>query len=159
MKSEELLFYSLIIFLNWLIDTCIKSVQVSSRTFGSNSNVSRTVVTKKRSKKAKILVLRDSSWTHLQDEDRLFVDRYMQAMMHNSLPTVTDPNQARQNIQPDLDPICLTLRWYSWKIFFKKLILKNSADDKKSMKNFPGGNDLMHWFELFYVCAANWSAV
>ena len=24
-----------------------------------------------------------------------------------------DPDQARQNVGPDLDPICLTLRWYS----------------------------------------------
>ena len=24
-----------------------------------------------------------------------------------------DPDQAQQNIGPDLDPICLTLRWYS----------------------------------------------
>ena len=41
----------------------------------------------------------------------------------NSLPTecrllITfayklDPDQARQNVGPDLDPICLTLRWYS----------------------------------------------
>ena len=24
-----------------------------------------------------------------------------------------DPDQARQNVRPDLGPICLTLRWYS----------------------------------------------
>ena len=24
-----------------------------------------------------------------------------------------DPDQVRQNARPDLDPICLTLRWYS----------------------------------------------
>ena len=25
-----------------------------------------------------------------------------------------EPGQARQNVGPDLDPICLTLKWYSW---------------------------------------------
>ena len=33
-----------------------------------------------------------------------------------------DPDQARQNVGPDLDPNCLTLLWYSWKIFLKELI-------------------------------------
>ena len=48
-----------------------------------------------------------------------------------------DPDQARQYVGPDLDPICLTLRWYSWKNFSKKLSLKKTADDKKkNMKNF-----------------------
>ena len=28
-----------------------------------------------------------------------------------------DPDQAQQNVGPDLDPNCLTLWWYSWKIF------------------------------------------
>ena len=27
--------------------------------------------------------------------------------------TSIDPDQARRNIRPDLDPNCLTLRWYS----------------------------------------------
>ena len=31
-----------------------------------------------------------------------------------------DPDQARQNVGPDLNPICLTLRWYSGKNFLKK---------------------------------------
>ena len=33
-----------------------------------------------------------------------------------------NPDQAQQN----LDPICLTLKWYSWKNFSKKLILNKS---------------------------------
>ena len=33
-----------------------------------------------------------------------------------------DQDQARQNVGPDLDPNCLALWWYSWKIFLKKLI-------------------------------------
>ena len=31
-----------------------------------------------------------------------------------------DPDQARQNVGPDLDPNCLTLWWYFWKFFWKK---------------------------------------
>ena len=30
-----------------------------------------------------------------------------------------NPDQAQQNIGPDLDPNCLTLWWYSWKIVSK----------------------------------------
>ena len=33
-----------------------------------------------------------------------------------------DPDQARQNVGPDLDPNCLTLWWYSWKIFLKLVL-------------------------------------
>ena len=35
-----------------------------------------------------------------------------------------DLDQARQNVGPDLDPNCLTLWWYSRKIFFKNVNLK-----------------------------------
>ena len=45
-----------------------------------------------------------------------------------------DPDQAQQNVGPDLDPDCLTIWCYFWKkFFFKKLILKRkkSADNKK----------------------------
>ena len=38
-------------------------------------------------------------------------------------------------VGPDLDPNCLTLSWYSWKIFLKKLISKTKfTDDKKAYK-------------------------
>ena len=30
-----------------------------------------------------------------------------------------DPDQAPQNVGSDLNPNCLTLWWYSWKIFWK----------------------------------------
>ena len=46
-----------------------------------------------------------------------------------------DPDQARQNVGPDLDPNCLTLWWYSWKICFVNVTLKKkSTDDKKAGK-------------------------
>ena len=51
-----------------------------------------------------------------------------------------DPDQARQNVGPDLDPNCLTLWWYSWKFFLKKIKLKKKnnkkkyTDDKKACK-------------------------
>ena len=47
-----------------------------------------------------------------------------------------DPDQAQQN-WPDLEPNCLTLWWYSWKIFLKKkkkIKKKKSADDEKACK-------------------------
>ena len=49
-----------------------------------------------------------------------------------------DPDQARHFVGPDLDPICLTLRWYSWQIFSKKFIFKNQQTTKKQEK-FPRG--------------------
>ena len=46
-----------------------------------------------------------------------------------------DPEKVQQNIRPDLDPSCLTLWCYSWKIILKKkLCWKISADDRKSYK-------------------------
>ena len=54
-----------------------------------------------------------------------------------------DPDQARQNVGPDLDPNCLILRWYSLKDFFKKLILKKSADDKNAFKITQHANSHM----------------
>ena len=68
--------------------------------------------------------------------------------VHNSFPAsggfcrllitfanILDPDQARQNVGPDLDPNCLTLRCYSWKMFLKKVnFKKKSADDIKACK-------------------------
>ena len=66
----------------------------------------------------------------------------------NSLPTECrllinfanslDLDQARQNIGPDLDPIFLTPRWYSW----KKLILKKKISSRQTCadtENFVRG--------------------
>ena len=47
---------------------------------------------------------------------------YLLITFANSL----DPDQARQNVGPDLDPNCLTLWWYSVKIFLKKDNLKKT---------------------------------
>ena len=46
-----------------------------------------------------------------------------------------DLDQARQKVKPDLDPNCLTLWWYSWKIFLKKVILKKKLTDVKKKKH------------------------
>ena len=69
----------------------------------------------------------------------------------NSLPTechllITfanslDPDQAWQNVRPDLDPNCLTHWWHSWKNFLKKLILKN-RQTTKNLNNEPACNEL-----------------
>ena len=40
-----------------------------------------------------------------------------------------DPDQARQNVGPDLDPKCLAL------MYLKKLILKKQSADDKNMQN------------------------
>ena len=45
-----------------------------------------------------------------------------------------DPDQARQNVGPDLDPNCLTLRWYSLKIYLTNNFRKKCTDDKKHAK-------------------------
>ena len=50
-------------------------------------------------------------------------------MQTNSL----DPDQARQNVRPDLDPNCLTLMVFL-KEFTEKDGFEKSADDKKHEK-------------------------
>ena len=57
-----------------------------------------------------------------------------------------DPDQAWQNVRPDLDPNCLTLWWYSWKNFSKKMILKKKSADNKSMQNYPVGKVCSAYF-------------
>ena len=54
-----------------------------------------------------------------------------------------DPDQDRQNVGPDLDPNRLTLILCG-KIFLNKLILKTkSADDNRSMGNYPACKELI----------------
>ena len=54
-----------------------------------------------------------------------------------------DPNQARKNVGPDLDPNCLPFWWYSYKIFSEKVnFKKTSTDNKKSMQNYPACKEL-----------------
>ena len=50
-----------------------------------------------------------------------------------------DPYQVQPNVRPDLDPNCLTLWWYSWKIFSKKLILKKNQQATKKHEKIPRG--------------------
>ena len=52
------------------------------------------------------------------------------------------PDQARQNVGPDLGPNCLTLWWYSWMNFSKKLILKKNQQTTKNMKKYPAFKEL-----------------
>ena len=45
------------------------------------------------------------------------------------------PRSGRPSVKPDLDPNCLSLWWYSWENFSKKLILKKkTADVTKAWK-------------------------
>ena len=53
----------------------------------------------------------------------------------------------KKNMEPDLDLICLTLRWYSCNFFFEKADLKKSADEKKNhekLSRVQGVNHLLH---------------
>ena len=60
-----------------------------------------------------------------------------------------DPDQARQNVRFDLVPIYLTLIWYYWHNFSKKIDFEKNqqTEDKKSMKNFPGSEELNLTFD------------
>ena len=62
-----------------------------------------------------------------------------------------DPDQAWQNDEPDLDPICLTLRWYSRKFFFEKVDFEKIQQTIKDMKKLPGGKDLKCYIK-FSLC-------
>ena len=42
------------------------------------------------------------------------------------------------------DPNCLTLWWYSWKNFLKKLIFDKNQQTTKNMQNFPAFRELTH---------------
>ena len=46
---------------------------------------------------------------------------YLLVNFANSL----DPDQARQNAQPNLDPCCLSFWWYSWKTFLETVNFEN----------------------------------
>ena len=50
------------------------------------------------------------------------------------------PDQARQNVSPDLDPNCLTLDGILKRIFLKILILTKNQQMVKNMQNYPGYN-------------------
>ena len=70
----------------------------------------------------------------------------------NSLPTSVvccmitfanslDPDQARRNVGPDLDPNCVTLMVYL-KEFFEKVDFEKCQQLTKSMPNYPEGKEL-----------------
>ena len=52
-----------------------------------------------------------------------------------------DPDQDKQNVDPDLDPNCLC-RTLFLKKFEKVNFEKKSADDKENMKNYPACKEL-----------------
>ena len=52
-----------------------------------------------------------------------------------------NPNQAQQNVGPDLGPNCLTLM-VILKNFLKKSILKKIRGQINSIKNYPAGKEL-----------------
>ena len=48
-----------------------------------------------------------------------------------------DPDQARHNVRPDLDPHCLTLWCYCQSNFWRSFFLKKSSWRQKSMQKLP----------------------
>ena len=55
---------------------------------------------------------------------------YLLVSSANNFANSSDPNQAQQNVGPDLDPKCLTLMVFLKDFFSKNLILKKkSAED------------------------------
>ena len=69
-----------------------------------------------------------------------------------------DADQAGQNIGPDLDPDCLILWWYSWKIFFEKIMLKKKIPQmtKKhaklsSMQIYPACKEWMKTLHPYHL--------
>ena len=68
-----------------------------------------------------------------------------------------DPDQARHNVRPDLDPNCLTI-WISEgipeRIFRKFCFEKKTADDKKACKNYPVGKEFVSVFQASQLCSA-----
>ena len=85
----------------------------------------------------------------------------------NSLPTMyvssadnlcdsLDPDQAWQNVRPDLDPNYLNFWWYSWNNFSKNLILKKISRRQKSMQNYPACKELTTLFHSDGFCHTYW---
>ena len=64
-----------------------------------------------------------------------------------------DQDQARQNVGPDLNRNCLTLCCYSGKNFWKKLIFKKSADDKKKHEKLASMHRVNAIVTKFYFLA------
>ena len=61
-----------------------------------------------------------------------------------------DPDQARQNAGPDQDTNCLTLWWYFWKKFSKKLIWKKKITHKK-VKHYASCKELTLSVPRYYT--------
>ena len=59
-----------------------------------------------------------------------------------------DPDQAQQNVGPDLDPNCLTLLWYSQKNYFEKKNIIEISDDKKAFKITQYAKGLLFIFRI-----------
>ena len=68
-----------------------------------------------------------------------------------------DPDQGRQNVGPDLDPNSSDALIVFLKEFFEKVYFEKSADDNKSMKNYPACR--VKPSLLLDICASTWNLV
>ena len=64
-------------------------------------------------------------------------DAFLLAVTFVTFANSLDPDQDLQNVRPDLDLNCLTLRKSSLKIFLLKVNFEKLTDDNKSMKSYP----------------------
>ena len=62
-----------------------------------------------------------------------------------------DPDQDQQNVSPDLDPNYLNSDSVPERIFFNKLILKKSAENNKSTKNYSACKELRYSLILYML--------
>ena len=69
----------------------------------------------------------------------------LQCHLFTNFANRLDPCQAQQNFGPDMDPICLTLRRYSWNNFLEKKISRQ----KKPVK-LPRGQRAKIYLILLY---------
>ena len=83
------------------------------------------------------------SWFCKISADNKNKNKIQGATIANSL----DTEKARQNMGPDLDLICLTPSWYSWKIYFKKVDFEKKKQTTKKHEKFPRGQKVKCWFQ------------
>ena len=70
-----------------------------------------------------------------QDQRSVGLDpNCLQRLSADNFCNILDPDQVRQNVGPNLDPNCLTHRWYSRMVFFERKNNFESADNKKRAK-------------------------
>ena len=80
-----------------------------------------------------------SKYNCLNFDDTLYIaaEKFIcQCPLQLTFANSLDPYQARQNVGPDMDPICLTLSYIPEELF-ENIDLKKRIRQKMSKQNFP----------------------